>query len=426
MPAVVDLERVLVRVVKIDKIYTHPKADRLDLAMVGGWQIVVKRDEYKPGDLAIYAEIDSLLPISEPTFASLANINDIIREYDKVKYARIKSIRLRGEMSQGILVKIPEEQLSQYKEGQNLTEQLKVMKYVSDADMIQYQAVEHGEARGIFKRIAQWIEGEPRPVMQMGWPSFLKKSDQERVQNMATAVALAHESGEQFEKTVKLDGSSMTIFFKREPEGDRVGVCSRSHELRTSTIKYTKIQALRYWLADLVSRIPRMVRKFEWLIPTYHRELNVGSDMYVGFWYQSDISTNLKTYCTNNDVSLVLQGELCGPGIQGNYEELDRRMYFVYNIFEIVNGTCRLMPPDQARELFEKELQCYDSKYIPVLEKSTTLPPDMKKLIASADGPLYFSNTQGSKKRREGVVYKSLIRPLSFKIISNKRLLEEK
>lgn len=424
MPAVVDLDRALVRIVKVGKVSTHPKADRLDLAMVDGWQVVVGRDEFKEGELAMYAEIDAYLPLAVSDFAHLDKFKDIIKIHEGEPYARIKTIRLRGELSQGLLIKIREDDTRFYKEGENLTQELKVLKYVSKEDLVQYQEAEFEQGKGFFKRLGNWIEGTPRPVMQMGWPSFLKKSDQDRVQNFPHAVSVAHENGELFEESVKLNGTSMTIFFKQEENGDRAGVCSRSNELRTQTIHYTTGQSVRYYLADLVRKLPRMIRKFELFMPKFERSLNVSKDMYVDFWYRSEISNKIQTYCRENNISLAIQGELCGPGIQGNYEDLTHKTLFIYSIYEIENNQSRLLLPQDARDLFERHLACHDVQYIPVIKQLTTLPATMKELLKRADGPLYFGRDPKTKKRREGIVFKSHERHFSFKIISNKHLLE--
>ena len=84
------MERKLATIAKIEDIRPHPNADVLELAIIRGWQVVVKIGEFQPGDLCVYCEIDSLMP-ERPEFEFLA----------KYKY-RIKTTKLRGQISQGI------------------------------------------------------------------------------------------------------------------------------------------------------------------------------------------------------------------------------------------------------------------------------------------------------------------------------------
>ena len=117
-------ERKLLKVVKIDSIQVHPQADNLELAIVGGWQVCVKKGEFKAGDMAIYAEVDAMLPLDHPTFSFLEGRNQYT--IDGVQYSRVKTIKLRKELSQGILFPLNS---TNHVEGEDLTEQFKVIKY---------------------------------------------------------------------------------------------------------------------------------------------------------------------------------------------------------------------------------------------------------------------------------------------------------
>lgn len=80
----------LATIQRIKEIKVHTGADALELATVLGWQVVVKKGEFKPGDLVVYIAIDTILP-EKPEFEFLRNKN-----------FRIKPIRLRGQESAGI------------------------------------------------------------------------------------------------------------------------------------------------------------------------------------------------------------------------------------------------------------------------------------------------------------------------------------
>ncbi len=75
------------------------------VASVKGWKVVVKKDEYKVGDLAVYYEIDSFLPV-RPQFEFLRKSS--FKRMGSTEGFRLKTIRLRGQISQGLLTPIPE------------------------------------------------------------------------------------------------------------------------------------------------------------------------------------------------------------------------------------------------------------------------------------------------------------------------------
>ena len=96
-----DGERMMAWVATIDQVQNHPNADRLDLCRVGGWQVVTLRDEYKEGDRVIYISIDSWVPTEIAPFLSKGQEP---RVYEGVKGERLRTIKLRGELSQGLIL----------------------------------------------------------------------------------------------------------------------------------------------------------------------------------------------------------------------------------------------------------------------------------------------------------------------------------
>lgn len=111
-----------VKVVKIEGITSHPNADRLEIAQIAGWQCVIQKNSYKVGDLAVYIPIDSIL--SHEVESTLFGPDSKI----KLNKSRVKTIKLRGAISQGMLAqcslfKIPE------KEGYDCTKQLGITKF---------------------------------------------------------------------------------------------------------------------------------------------------------------------------------------------------------------------------------------------------------------------------------------------------------
>ena len=113
-----------VEVVALDAVLPHPNADRLELAQIRGWQCVVPKGVYKTGDRAVYFPIDSILPqrVEERLFSPDAKV--------KLTKSRVRTIKLRGAISQGLLASLTELDLNTHlKEGFDLTEELGVVKY---------------------------------------------------------------------------------------------------------------------------------------------------------------------------------------------------------------------------------------------------------------------------------------------------------
>lgn len=88
-------------VVQVGELTPHPDADRLSITSIGGWQVVVGKDQFNEGDHAIYIPPDFTVPVDRPEFAFLAKSSAKDR-------ARIKVAKLRGQISQGLLIPLPE------------------------------------------------------------------------------------------------------------------------------------------------------------------------------------------------------------------------------------------------------------------------------------------------------------------------------
>jgi RNA ligase (TIGR02306 family) len=372
----------------ISQINPHPNADAIELATVRGWQVVVKRGDFKPGDLAVYFEIDSFLPVREE-FEFLRK--SCFRSHPELGDGfRLRTIKLRGELSQGLLM--PISILDPYKmtsnqsvqcfgrrlwdpnweswtqcivpleEGADLTELLEVQKYEAP---IPTQLA--GIARGNF-------------------PHFIRKTDQERVQNCWNAMKLLdnyQHGGIDWVVEEKLDGSSCSIytrFLRDVAEGYyEIGVCSRNLDLK---------------LDDNDDNA---------FIKTARRD---------GYLDQ----------LPKLNMSIAIQAELCGPGIQGNKLKLEQTELFVFDIWLIDQQryATRLERTDILRRLFPLGVKV---KQVPHLG-TMRLPDTMESCLLMAEG----KSTINPKAEREGIVFKSLtviegVVP-SFKCISNKFLLK--
>jgi RNA ligase. len=435
--AVVETFRQMARVVAIDDVIPHPNADRLALAIIGGWQVCIKLGEFNKGDLALYCEIDSLVPTSVPEFAFLEERKEGLKSFGDQTYARIKTIKLRKELSQGLLAPIPAQITTAVKDGDDLTQALGVLKYEKSASK-NNTAVE--QSYSWYHRLALRIRGPE--VNPLPFPAFLRKSEENRIQNSSSQYQRAVESGEEFEVTVKLDGESMTVYSFIDDGEVITGVCSRNCEIRQDDIVFTPWQTVRRWVGGLMLRNRRAFswRRITWPeytsapipwlrdffksnelrdiinvgLPRVERVISALDDNFFRYAHDNGILTKLGGLSVIDRCAYTVQGELFGPGIQSNYEGVDKVSFNVYRVY--INGTMAL-PPEQARNVCRR----LGLEYVPVLEKITTLPVTIKEALAKADGKRYYSG----KPNREGVVYKSLTRDFSFKVISNKYLLSE-
>lgn len=336
--------RKLASVRRIDEIRPIEGADAIECAVVGGWTVVVKKGDVKPGDLAVYFEIDSFLPI-RPEFEFLRkscykNVNGLSEGF------RLRTIRLRGQLSQGLVLPLdiltePENRF----EGEDVTEELGIVKYEPPLP-----AQLNGRARGNF-------------------PLFVRKTDQERCQNLKRDIFEKNADSE-YEVTLKLDGSSITIYHN----DGAVGVCSRNLDLQLDQEGNTFVDMAKK--SGLLEILP-----------------NLGN--------------------------IAIQGELMGPGIQGNREGFPDTRMFIFDIFNIDTGN--YVAPELRHTLLSGLLPKVRDVYVaPVVRIGKIESEDVFGLLEQADGESINNSV------REGLVFKRMDGQFSFKVISNKFLLSEK
>lgn len=196
--------RKLASIKTIDGIQPIEGADMIELAVVGGWKVVVAKDVgHKVGDHVVYCEIDSFLPI-KPEFEFLRKSS--FKKMGDQEGFRLKTIKLRGQVSQGLI--LPMSVFGDFGwtayEGLDVTEMLGIQKYEPPVP-----AQLAGKAKGNF-------------------PGFIQKTDEERVQNLTRDYeGWKLQSAHQFYAAEKLDGSSATFYLR----DGQFGVCSRNLEL---------------------------------------------------------------------------------------------------------------------------------------------------------------------------------------------------
>jgi RNA ligase (TIGR02306 family) len=344
--------RQLASIQKIYNITDIETADKLQVASVLGWKVVIEKNKYKENDLVVFCEIDSILP-DIPVF-----------EFMRQRHFRVKTIRLRGQLSQGLVMpmsilegkKFPddvrENPVYNFKEGDSVTSLLGVTKF------------EPPQSTQLFGHIKRYFPVEIQP-----------KTDETRIQILDKVVSKYQ--GIRCYITEKIDGSSITIFYK---DGE-FGVCSRNLEL-----KETEDNAFWKWV------------RF------------------------NDVENRMKKFGKN----ISIQGELFGPGICCNRLRTQSVDALFFNVYDIDN--------QKYYGLYEfvTFITALGLKTVPILDDRHIMLNSIDKYLDLAIGKSMIN----TEVMREGIV----IRPVeeirdddfldlergrvSFKAINNEYLLK--
>ncbi|TWU48876.1 RNA ligase [Rubripirellula tenax] len=309
-------------------------ADMIELAVVDGWKCVTKKGEYQAGDAVIYCEIDSFLPVREE-FEFLRKSS--LRTLDDREGFRLRTVKLRGQISQGLLVH-PSILGRSFVIGEDVTVELGIVKYEAPIP-----ACLGGDVVG-------------------GFPVFIEKTDEERIQNLA--VDYESFRGKEFYVSEKIDGTSFTAFCN---EGT-FGVCGRNWQLAEDPSN-------SHW---------RVVRE-----------------------------TDLQSRMTRLNRSFAIQGEMVGPDIQQNRYCLKTPTVFVFNVYDI-SAAAYVEKSEMetiCRELALATVPPLGIKYV---------PDDMDSILKLAEG----KSELNANAEREGLVwvFGSGNERISFKTISNRFL----
>lgn len=399
-----DNVRELVYLVRVEAI-TPMNADRLECAHIGGWHCVVGKGEFKVGDPAVYFEIDSQLPDVEP-FSSM--------EFLKSKNFKIKSQKIRGEISQGLLMPVsawgwsiqvdgsiwmPEDgdHGRHYidDESRFLTQRLGVA-YADPGDNARkssgpdkYKKMSARHPKIFKKKWAKWLMRREwgRKLMffffgkkkdkKNGWPSHIAaKTDVERVQNMVWVL----NDKQPYVASEKVDGSSCSIMAERGRFGKiKYYVCSRN-------VVFDKEDA-----------------------PCFY-ESNIYMEVWNKYNLQSIITAILNDY---NLPNVALQMEVYGSGVQKRDYSTNEHKIAVFHI--VSNG--KKFPMDQTIEICEK----YGLPHVPIIDDNYILPDTIEELQAYVES----APSKIDGKMKEGIVfYDKATGQQYFKFVSPEYLLK--
>jgi len=282
-------ERALATIEEITELLSIEGADSIQIAKVRGWDVVVRIGEFQVGDIVIFFEIDSFLPLDDPRFTFLAP-RGARKNPEGVEGHVLKTAKMRGIYSQGLVLPLRDfPELSRLP----LEDFLSISEPVDDDPS--YRVAKVGvDVTKFIPGLEKWdppIPAELAGSAKGPFPSVIRKTDEERIQNMPWVFEPDEDLDGYWIATEKIDGSSMTVYIK-----DGVpGVASRNWDLEetshNSMWKLARELGLITWLAE---------------------------------YYPTGYA--------------AIQGEIFGPGIQGNPLDVKEVQFRVFTILDSETG----------------------------------------------------------------------------------------
>jgi len=396
--------RKLVTIQVVEDVFPIPGADAIEAIRILGWYLVATKGEFRIGDLALFFEVDAVLPEAE------------CFEFMRSRKFRVKTAKFRSQISQGLALRIDEvlpyfgkkatathnrimgcDFYPNNKEvghmslevGTDLTAAIGVTKYDPEGESLvgggkkstlpsfkhrfwivsRYREYRYKGMRWFYKTKVAAKLGLNDPLVATPFPSFVPKTDETRVQNLGRHLQI--HAGDLCYTSEKCEGQSLTAFRK----GTYVGKCSRNIDMsKEKTSNWVKMTE-KY--------------KLEEILRGYKQEY-------------------------------AIQAEIIGPGVQGNIYELKELEIRVFYVFDI----------GAKRKLNYTDLiyfcGLHDLPMVPILDHDFILPSEIDALVALADGKSLLN----PKVMREGIVivkkwddYEGT--PYSFKAISPKYELDK-
>lgn len=396
-------ERELAYVVLVDGIEELPGYDRVESAVISGWHCIVPKGQFNVGDPGIYFEIDSKVPSNNPAFAFL----------EKRNY-KIKTQKMCRSLSQGLLMhaedfgweiifdgtKTPyvyDGEKVHYADNESrfLTQKLGVT-YAEPEDnqrkapsMDKYKKMAQRHPNIFKKPWARWMMkrewgkkimfiffGKPKDKKN-GWPAWVSKTDEERIENMPWIL---NDKTKKWIATEKIDGSSTTFTMKRSKfKKFEFYVCSRN-------VCFDSVNRPCYYDTNIYWE---MAEKY---------------DMY-------NILKNILEEHPEYDW-VTIQGETYGAGVQRNNYDLEEHDFMAFNLITSDKGRWNSV---DMRDYLDFKVPC-----VPILNAWYTLPDTVEELRE-------YVNSRPSEvngKIKEGIVFRSQDGTQSFKCVSPEYLLK--
>ena len=328
--------------------------DKIGLARVDGWSVIVVKDQFEIGGKCVYCEIDSVLP-EKPEF-----------EFLRSKDFRIRTMKMAGVISQGICFPMSILPEGNYSVGQDVTDIIGIKQYEATMD-IERDSVKKVSKYPFVKWLMrfnwyrQFIYKKDHRAGK-GFPSFVSKTDENRIQNLPFILS----DKTPYIVTEKIDGQSGTFILTKK----------------------------RSFFKD----------KYEYIVCS--RNLRLFKKDNQSYWKVSDkynVEDKLKKLIGDNEW-VAIQGECIAPNVQGNKYKVTEPDLLVFNL---------IYPTGRIGTLKASEI-CHDVglNFVPIVLNNYILPDTVDEVLAFAHGDSRLGNTI-----REGLVIRSLDGKTSFKAV---------
>jgi len=356
-------------------------ADRIEVAEVLGWECVIKKGEFKVGDLIVYVEVDSIMP-EKPEF-----------EFLRDRKFRVRTIKLRGQISQGLVLPLsvlPDKSLKLIDGyaniGKDVTELLGITKYLSPSEREEISQTERKLAndKNKLKKFMMRYSWFRRLFLsrkqKAGFPYWVSKTDEERIQNIPQVL-------EQFKDkevyvTEKIDYQSVTFTGKIIPRANGI----------------------------LGKLLPK---KYQFIVCSRNLTTNDKNSLYWKIAKKYNIEQILK-----ENPTLTIQGEQGDTKVQGNKYGIKEPTMWVFNIID--HEKSYRYDFEDIKSFCAK----YDLKCVPELRfniKLSALGSTVQELVEFSKGKSVLADIP-----REGIVVRCIEngqKLLSFKVINPDFLL---
>ena len=413
-------ERELAYVVMIDDITPIKGYDRVELAHIGGWTVVVGKGEFKPGDPAIYFEIDSQLPEVEP-FTNM--------EFLAKKHYKVKTQKMCKSISQGLLMSAEnfgwtpiynvdemgdivaiKDSCGEYHyngahwyandESRFLTKQLGVT-YAAPEDnarkanspdkykrmaqrnnkLFSHQPFRWLMKRNWGKKLLFFFFGNKKDGKKSDWPYWVKKTDEERIENLSF---LFDDKKTVWIATEKIDGTSTTFTLKRGKgfKKDEFYICSRN-------VVFNKPDKNCFYDTNVYIEMAEKYNIFEKMTKLLHEHF---------------------TDCD----WITIQGETYGGGIQKRDYSIKDHNFMAFNLITSKEGRFN---SERMKTLLE---EAFGIPCVPIVKTNYIIPDTLDEMREFVDSQTSVIDGE----MREGIVFRSLDGTRSFKCVSPKYLLK--
>jgi hypothetical protein len=357
------MERKLASIQRITNLQLIDGADKIMKATVLGWEVVVLKEDFNVNDLCVYCEIDTILP-DKPEFAFL-----------KERKFRIRTIRLKSQVSQGICFPLSILPKGKYSEGDDITEKIGAKKYDPQAEAEQKEidrlnAIHKNRIRKYFMRYS-WFRRLVFRSQRLPRPSFVRKTDEDRIQLFPNICQ--EQKGTKFHITEKLDGTSASFFVVKKGWRYKYGICSRNFEIIKKQYPYWDVSE-KYGIKESLIELAK----------------EKGED-------------------------IVIQGEIIGPKVQENKYKLNELQFYVFNLK--IGNQWYFHPIDICANF--SNLFTLNFEAVPLVDYGYCLPNTINEAVEYARGESVLADIP-----REGIVVRNQEKGLSFKIINPDFLLK--